>query len=117
MISEMPCGCATKPITNKMDIRRKLKGEHILFFDDSRCVEHEDGTGVSGFLIPHEGKYFSHVYIENGDEIEELEGTLNLKQAQESLNHYLGHDFELSYGKALLEREGDSFTIVCGGDA
>ncbi|MEK3955957.1 MULTISPECIES: hypothetical protein [unclassified Psychrobacillus] len=115
MITNQPCGCRTKPLDKHYKIKKHLLEGNIVWFDDPHCKEHEDGSGLEGFMIYKNGVVHSLV-VPNSDRHMGEPIELSLSQAIWQLDEFFKFGCDFSYGKASLKLEGDHFRLYCGGE-
>lgn len=110
MIQELPCGCPTIP-TEYSKAKMLLMNGEAVFFDDARCEEHENGTGLCGFMIPYKNKIIG--ILEDGDVQKRAE--ISLERALYQLEEFNKFGFDFSFGKVGIELENNDIFFVCGG--
>lgn len=110
MIENLPCGCPAIP-TDYNNIKMLLNSGESVWFDDSRCTEQEEGTGMSGFMIAHNNKILGFMYV--GEDKKRAEFTLD--KALWQLKQFDKFGFDFSFGKTGIEETEDEINFICGG--
>lgn len=112
MINELPCGCKTKPFNNGDSFETFLLDKIAVWFDDPRCMEHEDGTDTVGFMLYKDNKVISHITRDGQLKIKKY----NITDAVNTLNEFKEMGYDFSYGYMdMKENSPGEYTMYCTG--
>lgn len=112
MIKELPCGCKTKPIRRDESLDKYLLDHVSVWFDDPRCMDHEDGTDTVGFMLYKDNEVIQHLTRDGRLMVEKFK----MADAIHVLDEFKkkGYDFSYGYMDMKLDKDG-GYTMYCTG--
>ncbi|MEX3623770.1 hypothetical protein [Viridibacillus arvi] len=119
MITTAPCGCPTVPIDKFNKVKSSLLSGKMIWFDEQRCEEHDDGSNFFGFMIYHKGKVLSEVFL-GLEEAEAAEPKMEVGTAEFTLDNALKvlkqfhlDKFDFSSSDEKIQIKNGQINVVC----